>query len=92
MIDKPLDFSKEWMDSDTVIYVEDEPLYVHKAVLILQSPVFKKMLCSEFKERAEQKVVLPGKSKASVIEMLTHIYPHPPKFTGNSKKNTDLHS
>ncbi|XP_004207266.1 uncharacterized protein LOC101235149 isoform X1 [Hydra vulgaris] len=84
MYDKPIDFSQQWLDSDTEIFVEDEALHVHKAVLILQSPVFKKMLCSEFKEKVDQRIALPGKTKASVVEMLKQIYPNPPKFNENS--------
>ena len=75
-------FSEEWEDSDTVIYVEGGALYVHKAILTLSSPVFRKMLSSDFIEKATHTIELPGKKKSRIVELLTHIYPYPPEFSG----------
>ena len=54
-------FSEPWEDSDLVLMVEDEKFHVHRAILIVNSPVFKAMFKSEFKEATASEVPLPEK-------------------------------
>ena len=82
MMKQAFNFSKEWDDSDAVILVENESLHVHKSILAISSPVFKKMFSSDFKEGATNVILLPGKTKQQIIEMLSHIYPYPENFSG----------
>ena len=48
--------------SDVVLEVEGRELHVNRAVLAHYSPVFGKMFFSDFKEKEQSKVPLPGKS------------------------------
>ena len=82
MNDQPPNFMEEWMGSDVVMDVEETSLHVHNFILSYNSTVFKKMLSSNFKEKLEKRIKLPGKSKKSIVELLTYIYPYPPKFKG----------
>ncbi|XP_078374530.1 uncharacterized protein LOC144658084 isoform X2 [Oculina patagonica] len=43
-------FSQPWEDSDLIIVVEGQKFHVHRLMLSLNSPVFKAMFKSEFKE------------------------------------------
>ena len=54
-------FSRPWKSSDLVLKVADREFHVHRAVLILSSPVFEAMLSSNFKEKTAKKIPLPGK-------------------------------
>ena len=69
------DFSQPWKFSDVVLVVEDERLHVHRAVLAMASPVFEKMFTSEFQEKDNKEIALPGKSSTEVKELLLFIYP-----------------
>ena len=69
------DFSQPWKFSDVVLVVEDERLHVHRAVLAMWSPVFEKMFTSEFQEKDEKEIPLPGKKSTEVKELLLMIYP-----------------
>lgn len=73
--DKQLDFSQPWKLSDVVLVVEEERIHVHRAVLSISSPVFEKMFTSEFREKDNIEVPLPGKLSAEVKELLLMIYP-----------------
>ena len=71
----PNDFSAPWKFSDVVLVVEDQKFHVHRGTLAYWSPVFEKMFTSEFKEKSNNEISLPGK-KASEINHLLHImYP-----------------
>lgn len=76
-------FSEPWNDSDTILVVEGEHLYVHKAILCMCSPVFKTMLSStNFKEGTSMEIALPGKKNEHIKEMLRNMYPFPSNMTG----------
>ena len=68
-------FSHPWKSSDLVLKVADREFHVHRAVLILSSPVFEAMLSSNFKERSAKKIPLPGKDASELEQMLQAIYP-----------------
>ena len=71
----PNDFSAPWKLSDAVLVVDDQKFHVHRGTLAYWSPVFEKMFTSEFKEKSNNEISLPGK-KASEINHLLHImYP-----------------
>ncbi|WAR18275.1 hypothetical protein MAR_000113 [Mya arenaria] len=56
-----LDFTvKTWKD-DVAFVVEKKQMYAAKVVLALASPVFEAMFGSEFTERYQNEVELPGK-------------------------------
>ena len=69
------DFSQPWKLSDAVLVVEEEQFHVHQAVLAWSSPVFEKMVASEFQEKDSNEIPLPGKSSTEFKEMLLMIYP-----------------
>ena len=54
-------FSRPWKSSDLVIKVASRKFHVHRAVLIICSPVFEAMLSSNFKEKFAPERPLPGK-------------------------------
>ena len=68
------DFSQPWDFSDVILVVEDERLHVHRAVLSIASPVFRKMFTSEFQEKDKKEIPLPGKSSTEIKELLLLIY------------------
>ena len=71
----PNDFSAPWKFSDVVLVVEDQKFHVHRSTLAYWSPVFEKMFISDFKEKSNDEIPLPGK-KASKIKHLLHVmYP-----------------
>lgn len=69
------DFSQPWKLSDVVLVVEEEGFHVHRALLAFWSPVFEKMFTSEFQEKGNNEVPLPGKKASEIREMLLLIYP-----------------
>jgi len=69
------DFLQPWKLSDVVLVVEEERLHVHRAVLALWSPVFERMFTSEFQEKDNSEIPLPGKNSCEVKELLLMIYP-----------------
>ena len=72
---EPRDFSQSWKFSDVVLVVEEERFHVHRSVLAVASPVFEKMFTSEFQEKDNKEIPLPGKSSTEVKELLSMIYP-----------------
>ncbi|KAJ8311533.1 hypothetical protein KUTeg_010888 [Tegillarca granosa] len=62
--------------TDIALVVEDEKLYVSKALLSIVSPVFKKMFLSNFKEVDAKELPLPGKKFKDVLEFLKVVYPN----------------
>ena len=53
-------FSRPWKSSDLILQVEDREFHVHRAVLMVCSPVFEAMLSSEFKEKSAKKNTTSG--------------------------------
>ena len=70
-----VDFSQPWELSDVVLVVEESRFHVHRCILAIWSTVFSRMFQSEFKERATNKIPLPGKKADEVKELLLVIYP-----------------
>ncbi|XP_052766415.1 uncharacterized protein LOC128207504 [Mya arenaria] len=71
-----LDFTvKTWKD-DVAFVVEKKQMYAAKVVLALASPVFEAMFGSEFTERYQNEVELPGKQFESFHEFLCCLYPN----------------
>ena len=69
------DFSEPWEQSDVVLLVEGQKIYVHRLMLSMCSPVFSRMFSAEFKEKDADEILLPGKKAAEIREMLLVIYP-----------------
>ena len=69
------DFTQPWKLSDVVLVVEGEKFHVHRAVLVLCSPFFEKMLTSDFQEKEKKEIPLRGKKANEVKELLQVIYP-----------------
>ncbi|XP_053408974.1 BTB and MATH domain-containing protein 38-like [Mercenaria mercenaria] len=70
------DFSVKTWKEDLTLLVENKKLYVSKAVLGLVSPVFDRMIQSEFKEGHQTEIELPDKKLDDVKEFLRCIYPN----------------
>ena len=68
-------FSRPWKSSDLVLKVEHTVFHVHRAVLMVSSPVFETMLSSDFKEKSAKVIQLPGKNPAEIEQLLQCIYP-----------------
>ena len=68
-------FASPWNDSDMMLIVEDQELYVHRSFLTVLSPVFKAMLDGHFKESSEDKITLEGKNLKSMVLFLQVLYP-----------------
>ena len=67
-------FSQPWEDSDVILVVENEKFHVHRLILSLNSPVFKAMFKSQFKEATTNEIPLPGKNASGVLDFLKIIY------------------
>ena len=67
-------FSEPWEDSDVILMVEDEKFHVHRVILIVNSPVFRAMFKSEFKEATANEVPLPEKKANEVLDFLKQLY------------------
>ena len=67
-------FSEPWEDSDVILVVEDENFHVHRLILSMNSPVFKAMFKSQFKEATANEIPLPGKKASEVLDFLKQIY------------------
>ena len=67
-------FSEPWEDSDMILMVEDEKFHVHRVILIVNSPVFKAMFRSEFREATANEVPLPEKKANEVLDFLKQLY------------------
>ncbi|XP_060593575.1 uncharacterized protein LOC132748047 [Ruditapes philippinarum] len=69
------DFTKQsWKDDVTFVF-DEKKLYASKSVLAIFSPVFETMFGSDFKEKVENEVVLPGKNADDFEEFLHCLYP-----------------
>ena len=69
----PTDFLEPWKLSDVVLVVEDQKFHVHRSFLAVWSPVFEKMFTTEFKEKNNDEIPLPGK-KASKPNQAVALY------------------
>ncbi|XP_060591755.1 BTB and MATH domain-containing protein 15-like [Ruditapes philippinarum] len=69
------DFSEKTWTNDFALIVEDEKLYVSKAVLALLSPVFNRMFQTDFREKDQTELNLPGKKVREMRDFLRSIYP-----------------
>ena len=69
-------FTEPSSKSDVVLIVEDKRVYVSKTVLSLASPVFEAMFESDFKEKQNAEIPLPGKKYDDFIKFLLCFYPH----------------
>jgi len=67
-------FSEPWDYSDLILVVEDEKFHVHRGILSMNSPVFKTMFKSRFKEATSNEIPLPEKKANEVLDFLRHIY------------------
>ena len=67
-------FSEPWEDSDMILVVEDEKFHVHRVILSINSPVFKAMFRSQFKEATANEIPLPEKKAKEVLDFLKLIY------------------
>lgn len=72
---QPPDFSEPWKFSDVVLVVEDQRFHVHRSTVAIWSPVFEKMFVTDFKEKNNDEIVLPGKKASEFKEMLQMMYP-----------------
>ena len=71
----PSDFLEPWKLSDVVLVVEDQKFHVHRSFLAVWSPVFEKMFTSEFKEKNNDEIPLPGKKASQIKQLLCMLYP-----------------
>ena len=71
----PTDFLEPWKLSDVVLVVEDQKFHVHRSFLAVWSPVFEKMFTSEFKEKNNDELPLPGKKASKIKQLLYMVYP-----------------
>ena len=71
----PTDFSAPWKFSDVVLVVEDQKFHVHRSTLAFWSPVFEKMFMSDFKEKSNDEIPLPGKKASEIKQLLHMMYP-----------------
>ncbi|XP_045207338.2 uncharacterized protein LOC123559513 [Mercenaria mercenaria] len=76
------DFTKKTWRDDVTFIVEGQHLHATKAILAMESPVFEAMFGTNFRERDEKEVNLPGKKYEDFKEFLHCIYP-------KSKKKID---
>ncbi|XP_045205535.2 uncharacterized protein LOC123557861 [Mercenaria mercenaria] len=68
-------FTGESGEYDLTLIVDGHKIRVMKVVLCLASPVFRAMLQSEFKEKDQAEVELPGKKHQDFVEFLSCFYP-----------------
>lgn len=71
----PTDFLEPWKLSDVVLVVEDQKFHVHRSILAFWSPVFEKMFTSNFKEKNDDEIPLPGKKEGEIKLLLLMLYP-----------------
>ena len=69
-------FSEPWEDSDVILVVENEKFHVHRLILSMNSPIFKTMFKSGFKESTANEIHLPEKKAIGVLDFLKIIYGH----------------
>lgn len=63
-------------EDDLILIVEGQKVHVCKAILNVASPVFQAMFRSEFKEKNQQQVELPGKNSKDFVEFIRCFYPN----------------
>ncbi|XP_033735037.1 kelch-like protein 15 [Pecten maximus] len=68
-------FKDEQPLSDLVLLVEGERLFASRSLLAFASPVFSIMFTSEFKERDQKEIELPGKKAKDIDELLKFLHP-----------------
>ena len=56
-----------------ILVVENENFHVHRLILSMNSPVFKAMFKSQFKEATANEIPLPGKYVKGVLDFLMKI-------------------
>ena len=71
----PTDFLEPWKLSDVVLVVEDQKFHVHRSILAFWSPVFERMFTSEFKEKNNDEIPLPGRKESEIKHLLLMLYP-----------------
>lgn len=69
------DFTKKTWKDDVAFLVEGRKLFASKSILALVSPVFESMFGSQFAEKFQHEVPLPGKKFDEFHEFLQCIYP-----------------
>ena len=69
-------FSQPWEDSDLTLVEEGQRFHVHRLILTLNSPVFKAMLKSNFKEAKSGEITLPEKDALEVLDFVKQLYVH----------------
>ena len=74
-ISYPSHFSEPWKFSDVVLVVEGQRFHVHRSTLAFWSPVFERMFTTDFKEKDNAEISLPGKKASEFEEMLKMMYP-----------------
>ena len=67
-------FSEPWEDSDLILVVEDEKFHVHRLIMSMNSPVFRAMLKSQFKEANANEIPLPEKKANEILDILKRVY------------------
>ena len=67
-------FSEPWEDSDLILLVEDEKFHVHRLIMSMNSPVFKAMFKSQFKEATANEIPLPEKKANEILDILKRVY------------------
>ncbi|XP_073247076.1 uncharacterized protein [Porites lutea] len=67
-------FSEPWEDSDLILVVEDEKFHVHRLIMSMNSPVFKAMFKSQFKEATANEILLPEKKASEILDLLKRVY------------------
>lgn len=65
-----------FLQPDVILVVEGKQFHVRKQVLAENSPVFRRMFESKFKERHDVRISLPGK-KYKEFEMFLRTFYHP---------------
>ena len=88
---KPPDFSQHWLFSDVVLVVQRRKFHVHRVILTIWSPVFKKMFTSEFREKYSFEIPLPGKEASEIEELLQLIYSNVSGRAWNSITNENCY-
>ena len=71
----PTDFLEPLKLSDVVLVIEDQKFHVHRSILAFWSPVFEKMFTTEFKEKNNDEIPLPGKKESEIKLLLFMLYP-----------------
>ena len=67
-------FKDKWNNSDAIFFVKETNFHVHRQLLSLMSPVFKRMFSSDFREKGQQEIPLPGKKAKVFLSFLLIVY------------------